>query len=277
MIRVTARAALVLALAWSPLAAQQNPWNRQPDPSPFGDSLLAIARRGRALAEIDHAMGLAADAMASPWTSESGVRFLVGREQNGRWEIAAGSLSASADTFFVHELATPGIQPRRWAESRFDPPRPDTGYFARAARATATSIAMFHPAPGRAYAAAAVPDDAGPWWWVYIYPIPTTDGVWPRGGDVRYRVSADGRVITETRHLHESVSDYSARTASVRMAGRTDTKVEQDSLPERETPEDTDVFHVLQRRPALPELMTVGRFRYRIDVDGTIRLLGNLE
>jgi hypothetical protein len=41
-----------------------------------------------------------------------------------------------------------------------------------------------------------------------------------------------------------------------------------------DAPEDTDVFHVVKRRPALPELVRGEHFQYRIDVDGTIRILG---
>ena len=84
---------------------------------------------------------------------------------------------------------------------------------------------------------------------------------------MRFRVSADGRAITETRRLHDSITEYSVRTP------RPPAPVEQ-PIDAGNAPEDTDVFHVLQRRPALPELMSVGRYRYRIDVDGTIRLLG---
>jgi hypothetical protein len=132
---------------------------------------------------------------------------------------------------------------------------------------------MFRPNARRPYVAAAVPAGDGPWWWVYVYPAPARDGVWPRGGDMRFRVSADGRVITDSRRLHEAITEYSPRTARSASAPAIDRK----PIVAGNAPEDTDVFHVVQRRPALPELMTAGRFRYRIDVDGTIRLIGNRE
>jgi len=93
-------------------------------------------------------------------------------------------------------------------------------------------------------------------------------GSWPRGGDMRFRVSGDGRVIMESRHLHDSITEYSVRTARPASA-----MLERDAIVSGDTPEDTDVFHILQRRPAIPELMLAGKYRYRIDVDGTIRLL----
>jgi hypothetical protein len=165
-------------------------------------------------------------------------------------------------------LSTPGIQEGpQWASTWYEPAREDTGYFARAARAIETAVAMFHAAAERPYIATVVPAADGPWWWVYLYPAPSRPGVWPRGGDTRFRVSADGRIITESRHLHASIAEYTPRTA---RSGR---EAEQETVSD--APEDTDVFHVVQRRPALPELMTAGRYRYRIDVNGTIRLLGS--
>ena len=87
---------------------------------------------------------------------------------------------------------------------------------------------------------------------------------------MRFRVSSDGRVIIEARQLHDSITEYSVRTARPANA-----LISRDPVVSGDTPEDTDVFHVLQRRPAIPELMFAGKYRYRIDVDGSIRLLPN--
>jgi hypothetical protein len=209
--------------------------------------------------------------MPSLLLSPTGVKSLIARRTNVGWEVAAGELSMDETEFLIRQLSTPGIQLDRWAASSFDPPRSDTGYFARAARAIATSLTMFRRVADRPYIATVVPATDGPWWWVYLYPAPTADGLWPRGGDMRFRVSTDGRVITETRRLHESITQYSARSARSSSAPA----VDRPPLVAGDTPEDTDVFHVLQRRPALPELMSAGRFQYRIDLDGTIRLLGS--
>lgn len=260
--------ALIVTAVTAPAAAQRKPAASDTSP-PSADSLAAISRRGRALAELDHAAWLGSDAMESLSLPADGVRrFIVRRTERG-WEVVAGVLSAQRDTLFIAQLSTPGMQPDRWAASTFDPPRADTGYFLRAARAIETSLTMFRPAARRPYVATAVPDEAEPWWWVYVYPAPSRAGVWPRGGDMRFRVSADGRVITENRRLHQTITEYSARTA------RSGSDVTSGGLPlvSGVTPEDTDVFHVLQRRPALPELFSAGPFRYRIDVDGTIRLV----
>ena len=210
---------------------------------------------------------LGADAMTSLSLPADSIRRLIVRHTEAGWEVASGVLSDDGAAYLIAEIATPGIQ-SPWASTLFDPPEPDTSYFARAARAIEVSIAMFHRPVARPYIATAIPSDDGPWWLVYLYPAPVVSGSWPRGGDMRFRVSADGRVITESRHLHDSITEYSPRAARPSSA-----LFPREPLVSGDTPEDTDVFHVIQRRPAIPELMLAGKHRYRIDVDGTVRLL----
>jgi len=240
----------------------------RPSSPPSADSLSSITRRGRTLAIRDSIASLGAAAMTSfAVPADSIVRLIVRRSGRG-WEVVSGRLSDDQTIFLVTEVSIPGIEPKRWASTTFDPASVDTGYFANAARAIESSITMFRRSSPHTYVAMAIPAEETPWWLVYIYPAASGDGVWPLGGDMRFRVSADGRVITESRRLHESVRQYSVRTA------RSSTKPSSGPpFVSGDTPEDTDVFHVLQRRPALPELMHAGRFRYRIDVDGTIRML----
>ena len=284
------RVVLIFALAsvaWQPATAQKTrPGNRAPegvhptqpapvaeaDPSaiaPSTDSLAAISRRGRALAVRDSIAWLGAAAMTSLSLPVDSVRRLIVRHTDAGWEVASGVLSDDGAAYLISEIATPGIQ-ATWASTLFDPPEADTEYFANAARAIEASIAMFHRPEGRPYVATAIPADDGPWWLVYVYPSPTTTGSWPRGGDMRFRVSGDGRVIMESRRLHDSITEYSVRTARPASA-----LLDRDPVVSGDCPEDTDVFHVLQRRPAIPELMLAGKYRYRIDVDGSIRLLPN--
>ena len=269
---------LLLATAASQPAVAQAKSKRAPKPvaaarpsaPPTADSLEAISRRGRELALRDSIAWLGSGAMTTLTVAPDGIRRLVVRRGADSWEVASGAMADDGSAFLISEIATPGIQKGHWASTLFDPPAPNVDYFARAARALETSIAMFRRPADRPYIAMAVPADDGPWWLVYIYPAPATSGVWPRGGDMRFRVSADGLVITESRRLHESITEYSVRTARSASA-----PPDRQSLVSGDTPEDTDVFHVMQRRPALPELMLAGRFRYRIDVNGTIRLLPN--
>jgi hypothetical protein len=237
--------------------------------SPLSDSLEAISRRGKELAVRDSVAWLGSDAMTSLSFPADSIRRVIVRGTDHGWEVASGMLSVDRSAFLISEIAIPGIQ-AAWASTLYDPPQSDTGYFANAARAIEVSIAMFvRPAP-RVYVAMAIPAADSTGWLVYIYPAPGENGSWPRGGDMRFRVSEDGRVITESRRLHESITEYSVRTARPASA-----PLDREPLVSGDTPEDTDVFHVLQRRPAIPELMLAGRYRYRIDVDGSIRLLPN--
>ena len=234
---------------------------------PPSDSLEAISRRGRALAVRDSVAWLGSDAMTSLSLPADSIRRLIVRSTDHGWEVASGALTDDHSAFLISELAIPGIQ-EAWASTLYDSPEPDTGYFASAARAIEASVGMFvRPAP-RIFVAMAIPDANG--WLVYIYPAPGGNGSWPRGGDMRFRLSEDGRVVTESRRLHESITEYSVRTARPSSA-----LLEREPLVSGDTPEDTDVFHVLQRRPAIAELMSAGKYRYRIDVDGTVRLLPN--
>ena len=270
--------AFVVLASTSHLAAAQSRSSRapkvvaaaRPAVPPPADSLDAITRRGKALALRDSIAWLGSGAMTALSTPPDGIRRLIVRETVDSWEVASGAMADDGSAYLISEIATPGIQPGLWASTLYESPAPNQGYFARAARAVETSIAMFRRPSDRPYIAMAVPADDGPWWFVYLYPEPVRAGVWPRGGDVRFRVSADGLVITETRRLHEDITEYSVRTARSASAP---IDREKTSMVSGDTPEDTDVFHVLQRRPAIPELMLAGRFRYRIDVDGKIRLL----
>jgi hypothetical protein len=41
--------------------------------------------------------------------------------------------------------------------------------------------------------------------------------------------------------------------------------------------EDTDVFHVLTRKPAVPELVDTKQFVFQVDPDGTVKYIGKAE
>lgn len=103
-------------------------------------------------------------------------------------------------------------------------------------------------------------------WYVYLVPAPTRAGYWPLGADTRYRISGDGRRLREKRRLHNTVMEYGppeGRSGET-LAARSHSAV----LDDR--PEDTDVFHVLSRRPQVPEYIVSETFYFRIDVDGRI-------
>jgi hypothetical protein len=103
--------------------------------------------------------------------------------------------------------------------------------------------------------------------YVYVLPAQTQDGVYPLGGDVRYLLSSDGSSITEKRQLHKAIIEIRPDSSpkGTRPAGGYHTHVLSD------VPEDTDVFHVLTRKPPQPEYIgTKSKTMYIINTDGTI-------
>ena len=70
--------------------------------------------------------------------------------------------------------------------------------------------------------------------------------------------------ILAKRQMHKTIVDVAS--AKKRMAVGHHTHVLSDE------PEDTDVLHVLQQDPAVPEMITTEHFVYEISSDGTIRI-----
>ena len=156
----------------------------------------------------------------------------------------------------------------------FDPPRADTGYFRSAARATETALKDFiehFEGEQRPYNVAVLSAEKGEFW-VYLVPAPTKPGIWPLGGDVRYLMSSDGKKIDAKRQLHKSVIENEPpKGGDQKQVAGIHTHVL------AETPEDTDVFHVLARKPAVPELIRTEHFVFVVEPDGGIKYLGKAE
>ena len=91
------------------------------------------------------------------------------------------------------------------------------------------------------------------------------------GGDARYLISADGSKIIEKRQLHKAILEFSAPPESGNVQGSFHIAVIDD------IPEDTDVFHVLSRRPSVPELIATKQYVFQIETDGTIHYLMTWE
>jgi hypothetical protein len=128
-------------------------------------------------------------------------------------------------------------------------------------RALELAIADF-PAPNRPYNTAIVSAPGGQFY-VYLYPGQTKENTWPIGGDVRYTISADGKTIVEKRKLHNTLQDMETRA---RQVGGYHTHAISD------VPEDTDVFYVLNRKPAMPEFVGTAKQMFVIDKEGNIEI-----
>jgi hypothetical protein len=241
---------------------------------PTREELSAVTERGRELAAYDAAAWRASDAVqATRPTQGSVVRYIARKTENG-WSVAFGKLDQEQKRFLIAYEATQGNKPDVFAASALTPPRADTGFFLSAARAIDTALKDFtdhFEGVQRPYNVAVLPADKGQVW-VYLVPAPTRVGVWPLGGDVRYLVSADGTKIVAKRQLHKSVIEVEPPKDNVKqqVAG-VHTHVLDD------VPEDTDVFHVLTRKPPVPEMVLTKQFVFQVDPDGDIQFIGKSE
>lgn len=217
-----------------------------------------ITERGRLLAAYDRAAWLGSDAVLKLPTER--ITHYIARETESDWVVSFGRLTANADTFLVIFEAFSVDDAAHYQAGAISPPRADIDYLARAARAINTSADAFGSA-SRSYNVGVLPAASGEWW-VYLYPAPTIEGVWPHGSDVRYRVSHDGRRILEERRLHKEVIEYGPAPEGTKSGVHT--AIMDDIV------EDTDVFLVLTRRPPMPELVVSRSFLFTIDIDGRI-------
>ncbi len=261
--------ATVTALAL--LALADPPERREP---PSKEQLAAVTERGRNLAGYDAAAWHASDAVMVKEPRPGSVAGYIARKTGKGWVIAFGRLDEDKAKYLIAYEAIQGDDPDEFAVQVFDPPKADTGFFLSAARATETALKDFtehFEGEQRPYNVAVLPADKGHFW-VYLVPAPTKPGIWPLGGDVRYLVSEDGTRIIGKRQLHKSVIENERpKDKDQKLVAGMHTHVL------AETPEDTDVFHVLTRKPAVPELIATERFVFQVDADGQIKYLGKAD
>jgi hypothetical protein len=242
-----------------------------PKEPPTKAELAAITQRGRDLAGYDLAAWHASDAIQAKQPKPGSVTGYIARKAGQSWVVAFGRLDAKKTHYLIAYEAVQGAMPDKFTVEAFDPPREDTGYYLLAARAIETASKDFtdhYKGEQRPYNVAILPAEKGQWW-VYFVPAPTKPGVWPLGGDVRYLVTADGGKIREKRQLHKSVIENEPpKDKDQKQVAGVHTHVL------AETPEDTDVFHVLTRKPAIPELINSEHYVFMIESDGEAKYLG---
>lgn len=229
--------------------------------APSRAELDAITERGQALAAYDQAAWHSTDAVLALKPRDGAVTHYIPRQTPTGWVVAFGHLAEAGDAFIIEYEAKSRTAGGPFIAGAVQPPRRDIDYFLRAVRAIELAKGDF-PFLNHQYNVAALPAAAGDWW-VYLLPAQTKPDVWPLGGDGRYRISADGTTVLEKRLLHKSIIEQ--RSAEAAAAGY-HTHVLSD------TPEDTDVFLVLSRRPAIPEYVGTRDFIYVINIDGSISI-----
>ncbi len=226
-----------------------------------------ITARGRALFAYDAAAAAATDAVkaavaSAPMPPGQGL-YLGHLDQNGVWIFDFGTISPDRATFTVYFRAAE-VAPRttKFTVTKLAPAEAGTPYDLSAARAAMIAQGDFGRVT-RPYNFAILPLPNGNMY-VYLYPAQTDPRIHPLGGDERYLVSPGGALL-EKHRMHQRVLDVPINVpAGLTLQAGFHTDIFSG------TPEDTDVFHVLIRRPPLSEYVSAQGELYLIQTDGTI-------
>jgi hypothetical protein len=235
---------------------------------PSKEELAAITQRGCDLALYDAAAWHASDAVQAKNPDQENVGRYIARKTGKGWMVAFGRLDDHHDKFLIAYEAIQGEKPEVFDVKEFNPPKEDKGFFLSAAKAIDTALKDFSEhfeGERRPYNVAVLPAENNQVW-VYLVPAPTRAGIFPLGGDARYLISSDGLKVVAKRQLHKAVIEVEPRkeNGNQQMAG-----IHTHVLSE--TPEDTDVFHVLTRKPTMPELISTEHFLFTVEADGSIK------
>lgn len=237
---------------------------------PTKEQLAAITDRGRNLAGYDAAAWHSSDALVAARPKEGSVAQYIARKGDKGWTVAFGKLNPAGDKFLIAYEATQGKAPDQFDVKSYELPKEDTGFYRSAARAIDLILKDFE-GQRRPYNVAVLPAEEGRLW-VYVVPAPIKVGVWPLGGDVRYLVSPDGGKVVAKRQLHKSIIEIERpKGDDQEQAAGIHTHILD------EVPEDTDVFHVLTRKPAVPEIVLTRQFVFQVEKDGAITYKGKAD
>lgn len=235
--------------------------------SPSADELAAITVRGRIMAEYDVAAWHATDVVQDLKPAEGSTRYYIAKKVGGGWVVVFGRLSDLHDKFLIVYQATQGTRPEFFTVKKFDPPLENTDFYISAAKAFDAALKDLGPV-NRPYNTYAFPSENGQLY-VYLLPAQTKDGIYPLGGDVRYTFSSDGNTLVEKHSLHKTILEFDMTDKSGEK-GRTEAGFHTHVLTN--SPEDSDVFYVLSRKPSVPEYVgTPDKKIYVINMDGTIK------
>jgi hypothetical protein len=224
--------------------------------------LQAITARGKMLSEYDIAAWHATDVIQDMKPEKGSTRYYIAKKTDAGWVVVFGRLNDAHDKFLIVYEATQGTKPEFFTAKKFDPPAESTDFYLYSAKAFDAALKDLGPV-SRPYNAYAIPSENGQLY-VYLLPAQTKNDIYPLGGDVRYTFSVDGTTMLEKRRMHKSILEFTMNKTTV---GGSHTHVL--SL----SPEDSDVFYVLTRKPSIPEYVgTLDKKIYVIQPDGTIAL-----
>jgi hypothetical protein len=229
---------------------------------PTAAELRAVTARGKMLAEYDVASWHATDAVQDLKPEKGSTRYYIARKLEAGWVVVFGRLSEANDKFLTVYQATQGTRPEFFTVKKNDPPLPSTDFYFCAAKAFESALKDLGSV-SRPYNAYAIPSETGQLY-VYLLPAQTENGIYPFGGNVRYTFTADGASLVEKRQMPKSILEFAVKK---------DTASGYHTHVLSLTPEDSDVFYVLTRKPSIPEYVgTLDKKIYVIQPDGTILL-----
>jgi hypothetical protein len=242
----------------------------QQDSIPPDSELAAITARGRLLYEYDQAAWHASDAVMATHPVKENLGRYIARKTDTGWEVAFGRLNDSRDAFLIAVLATQGKTLQEFSIKPFDTPQRNTEFYLLAAKGIENALKVFQGV-NRQYNVAVLPAPENQLY-IYLVPAPTDKDLYPLGADARYLVSADGGTIVEKRQLHKGLipSGGPVPPGATVVGG-------QHSHVLSNVPEDTDVFHVLARKPSIPEYIGTEIAIYAVNVDGTIKIVQKMK
>ena len=230
--------------------------------------MARITERGRRLAEYDVAAWYASDAVVALKPAAGSVTRYIARKNGDLWIVAFGRLNEKRDKFLIAYEATQGTHAKEFGVKKFETPKEDTGFFLSAAKAIDTSLAEFK-ARSQTLQCCGTAGSLESSVCVRC-PAQTEAGTFLLGGDVRYLVSADGSRLSKSgSYIFPSLS--SRRLQEEKVEAGFHIAVLDD------IPEDTDVFHVMSRKPSVPEWVATNQFVFRIEPDGTINYVMTRE
>lgn len=251
---------IVLLFTFAGLAQRTEPASKT--------ELVEITERGRMLFDYDVAAWHSTDAVMELSPPKGSFVRYIAQKNGSNWTVAYGKLNEKRDKFLIAYEAVQGATPQEFKVKKFDVPKEDTGFYLFAAQSIDVALKDFGDAT-RPYNVAVLPTKSNQLF-VYLVPAQAKVGIFPLGGDVRYLFSADGQKVIEKRQLHKSIIEFSV-PEGIKPQESFHTAVLD------EVPEDTDVFHVLARQPAIPEWVATSKYVYKIAPDGSIIYVMTLE
>jgi hypothetical protein len=271
---------LLLALAILPLSpdTQSKPAPRAPstkvvapakpgagkikNPVP-GLKLKAITTRAKLLVEYENAAGPASDAVLALKPADNEVTNYFLRKTGDTWTAVFGRLNDQQDKFLIAYEADKGKDDTQFTARKVAPPKEDAGFYLAAARAVAAASKILAPADTRynTYVLPAPADQV----YVYFMPAQVRRTVYPWGADARFLYSKDGMKLVQKWQVHPRLMQDESDTQAAK------TGVSAHSHAQGDLPEDSDVYHVLIRKPSRDEYVRTTKGVFVIAADGSIR------